>query len=175
MSKCDEICIPNNLHWEGKPIDENFENENLYRRVRIPIDQNKINEREISAIIFPIKDDSCNREKYSSPIDVLYNVNAKNCDDHFFNFGIVSINSNYILSQSFTPEGSVDQFTFKIIHSPTECMYPHCEVIVFKNNARISDNKPKSVKAYIRDVIIKNCTIIKDFDFNDNTLIGQAL
>ncbi|UZU00075.1 hypothetical protein ODZ84_11115 [Chryseobacterium fluminis] len=175
MCKCDEICIPKNLHWDMRPTDENFENENLYRRVRVPIDQNRIKEKEISAIIFPIKDDSCNREKYSKPIDVLYNINAKNCDDHFFNCAIVGINSNHILPQFFTPEGSSDIFTFQILHSPVECMYPHCEVIVFKNNTRVSDNKPKSVKAFIRDVIIKNCIIIKDFDINENSSVGQEV
>lgn len=167
MNKCDEICIPKRLHWEAKPIDDDFNNEVLFRRVRVPINENKIKEKEISAIIFPIKDDSCNREKYSSANDVLYNINAKKCDEHFLNFGIVSINSNHILSESITPYGSSDIFTFRILHSPTECMYPHCEVLIFKNDVRITDNKPKSVKAYIRDIIIKNCIIIKDFDLDE--------
>lgn len=168
MNKCNAICIPEQLHWNARPIDENFDNENLFRRVRIPIHQNKISETENSAMIFPIKDDSCNREKYSGPYDVLFNVNANNCNEHFLNYGIVQINSNYIINEKFSPEGTNDIYTFKILHSPTECMYPHCEITVFKNEVRVSDSKPKSVKAYIRDIIISNCKIVKDFESKES-------
>ncbi|KFF22943.1 hypothetical protein [Chryseobacterium sp. JM1] len=163
QNPCEKICIPAELHWNARPIDENFINENLFRRTRISIDSSKISEKEISAAIFPIKDDSCNREKYSQADDVLFNIMANDCDDHFLHYGIVKINSNYILSESFSPEGSRDNYTFKIIHCPTDCMYPHSEISVFKNNERVADHKPKSVKAYIRDIIISNCVIIKDF------------
>ncbi|PQA95552.1 hypothetical protein B0A69_03990 [Chryseobacterium shigense] len=163
QNPCEKICIPTELHWNARPIDEDFTDENLFRRTRISIDSSKIDDNKISAAIFPIKDDSCNREKYSQADDVLFNIMANDCDDHFLNYGIVKINSNYILSESFSPEGSPDNYTFKILHCPTNCMYPHSEISVFKNNEKISDHKPKSVKAFIRDIIISNCIIVKDF------------
>ena len=160
---CSEKGIPERLHQLGRKVLEHFEdNEKLYRRFLTP--QSKdcwLESRQLSASIFKIRDDSYNRELFSNyPSDVLFNIHAISEEDHYFDWGILSISVGKIISFS-EPIPPSRAFKMGPRHDPEFCMYPHCEVLVFEGGVRI-ENSPKSIKVKARDLLISNCKIEKE-------------
>lgn len=171
MSKeCTDIGIPEYLHTKDRSVDSVFNiEEQIFRRFQTAQPINIwLEDSQVSAAIFPLKDDSYNREKYSkAPCDVLYNINAKNKTDHYFNSGIISLTCGQIQNElrfkSIINKEEIEVM-FNIIHKPEVCIYPHCEVIALKNGKHINPTKPKSARSVIRDILIEKCIIIKEFD-----------
>ena len=164
--KCQKLGIPEYLHRQERPIDNQFLTETIFRRFDVagePSDWR--NDKGISASIFPVKDDSCNRDKYSEkPEDVLYNTREEDGGSHYVNMGILSFCSSTI--DNFTAEINQNNikriFTLKLKHDPLECMYPHCEILVLENGQILDQNKPKSIKTLIRDILLDKITIVKE-------------
>lgn len=163
---CDSLGIPSYLQRNGRPEDNNFLSETIYRRFRSSANiQSWLNDQSISSSIFPVQDDSCNRSKYSNvPEDVLYNVRVEDSGAHYLSWGILEFDSDALKTFSSEVNGEKRYFTIGLIHSPLECMYPHSEIIVYENGERIDTNKPKSIKRLIRDCLINNSRIVKHPD-----------
>jgi hypothetical protein len=163
-NKCEKLGIPTYLHKNNRSTDQEFNSEIIYRRFYTsgkPEDWK--NDRSISASIFPVKDDSCNRDKYSKePQDVLYNTREQDKGLHYTKMGVLSFCSSIIngFSESINQNDSSRDFTLKLVHDPLDCMYPHCEIVVLEGDVIINQNKPKSIKTLIRDILIENITIV---------------
>lgn len=155
MGKCADLGIPEHLHQNGRTAEnENFTpDERMFRRFR-PKDSLS----EIVKTNFDFKSMSFNRERYSNPEDVLYNIKENN---HYNDCGVASL-TVYEIERIQIPHPDDKQlYTFKAVHDPEECMYPHSIVQVFKNGNKVSEIKPSSVKSLIRDEYEKSIMIIR--------------
>lgn len=163
---CSKLGIPKELERNNRPPDQIFNCEKIYRRFQGTSNiEDWKSDRGISSSIFPVKNDSCNREKYSTnPTDVLYNIREQDGGAHYFGtYGILEFSSDIIYefeNSSLEINNVVRKFTLQLIHSPEECMYPHCEVLVLENGNRIQHLTAKSIKSAIRVFLIDNCTVL---------------
>ena len=169
-SDCFRMGIPDHLHKNGRDEDSQFQkNEKLYRRFNISPPKNTwLNSREKSAAVFRLNDDSYNRDKYSrKPNEVLFNIRAKDKNDHFFNHGILELNIQRLNSKKFNNikiNGQIAKFRFLPKHVPEICMYPHCEIHAFQGDEKVNPVSSKSARAIIRDIFVELCDIIKNPD-----------
>jgi hypothetical protein len=96
--------------------------------------------------------------RYGSPTDVLYNTAGGN---HFWTWGIAGFSVRQITQLSLPNLNTAfkkvrgqpippDVYSFRVTHSPTPCMYPHCEINAFKNNTKIPDDIRNSMRTTIR-------------------------
>jgi hypothetical protein len=167
--RCKELNIPDYLHTNNRNPDQEFNSELIYRWFKIQIDRESDwrNDKGVSSSIFAVRNDSCNREKYSrKPDDVLYNTTGDDRD--LTKFGICQFNSDVLDGEVHRIEqnNSPRIFELGIEHIPTECMYPHCEIIVKENGSKIDqDGPPKSTRTAIRRILAKKIEIIKDPEF----------
>jgi len=153
MKLCDPHCkkkkIPQHLHQNGRLADPSFDrNERIYIRFR-EFEDNKptLCDGKVSAAIFKTEKQSSNREKYSkSPTDVLFETNG----DHKFSWGIVELMSREICETTFPHPNTETSYSFRVIHDPVQCMYPHSEIRIFENGNLVESIKPKSVKNLIK-------------------------
>ena len=164
-NKCLELGIPEYLHQKERPVDSIFQSEFIYRRYKASGNvEDWKKDKVISASIFPVKNDSCNRSKYCRvPEDVLYNTREEDKGNHYFEMGILSVNSDSLIffSGNITQNGNARNFQLTVSHEPLECMYPHCEILVMENGQVIDQKKPKSIKALIRDLLLDEVEIAK--------------
>src|SRR5690606_28772290 len=124
-----------------KHIDPIFQNEEvLFRRFYAEGEEDDWRTPEVSVSIFPLRNDSYNRGKYSNLDDVLFNINAKNRDDHFFSWGILSIKVEVLkdIQEKVDIGEQINTYTFSCEHSPETCMYPHTEVHAYKDGEKIN-------------------------------------
>ena len=94
----------------------------------------------------------------------MYNTREIDAGQHYFDtYGVIQFNSD-IISQYENSNLSINdedrKFTLKLKHSPEECMYPHCEVLVLENGEIIDINKPKSIKTSIRSFLMDRIDIL---------------
>lgn len=164
--RCKGLNIPDYLHTNGREPDPHFNSELIYRWFRGPVEFSTDwrDHDHVSSVIFAVKNDSCNREKYSrTPEDVL--INTTGDDRNLSDCGIIQINSDHLSGQVHEIEQNNKKRTFElgIEHVPTECMYPHCEIIVFENGVKIDEKgPPRSTRTAIRRMLIKEVDIVKD-------------
>jgi hypothetical protein len=103
-----------------------------------------------------------------SPRDVLYNDTG---GPHRWDWGIAAFSVRQ-LSQLVLPNVNTqfkkvkgqpvgpDLYTFRVLHTPTPCLYPHCEIHAYKNGTRI---KPTvKIKNSMRSVIRKRFARLAD-------------
>lgn len=158
---CDELGIPPYLHRKGRPQETHFDKrEWLYRRVS-PDDY--LPDGQISASKWKIPGLSVNRGKYTkSPNkDVLYNITSAN---HYFSWGIVKIKVGFLEGLEYQHPNLPIIFSFKMLHDPEECMYPHSILSILENNEPTSRNLSPSLKAEFRDHLKNNWTMVKEAD-----------
>ncbi len=159
MIDCNELGIPPHLHRKGREYDNQFNaDEKMFRRYpAYPVETSK------SIIVkenFNFDSMSFNREKYSeNPSDVLFSIKDKN---HFFrSHKIVSLKVQEIEGLKEIHPDDQEIYSFKVIHDPEDCMYPHCIVQVLKNGKNVPGIKPSSVKSKIREKIEKMVDFIE--------------
>ncbi|PQA60172.1 hypothetical protein [Siphonobacter curvatus] len=162
-----EVCtissIPARLHRNGRPVISEFdEDELLYRRFKVEGSKEDWETNQDSRVkIFAMDNDSYNRSKFSEcPEDVLYN---KDSEEHHLAYGIVSIKVSDVLS---IREAEVNNerriFTAVVNHKPENCMYPHCDLVIY-SNGQVAEKRPKSVKAVFRNLLVGFLKIEKPF------------
>jgi len=97
---------------------------------------------------------SVNRGKYSKlPENVLYNILT---GEHYSSHSIIEFQVSLVESQKYThPQKAHINYRFKMFHVPEECMYPHSEIKIMEN-AKISQDLPKSLRGLFRDEIMKH-------------------
>lgn len=149
MSNCGKLGIPEHLHTRGRIADDEFEpGERYFRRFEKVSELSEENKISMGAIT--TRHMSGNREKYSSqPSDVLYNIHG---GDHFFSWGIWGIDIEKVNQLSFQHPEEAKHYTLKVLHVPEECMYPHAEIVVFKDGQPVQ-KIANSVKTKIREAI----------------------
>lgn len=134
MKNCFDLGIPKHLHKNERGQDSEFQDDELlFRRYK---EENQI---------FSTQRMSVNRSKYGQSEDVLYNVNSSN---HFNHWGIVSIKVGQLRKFQFAhPEKQGIKYSLTVVHSPSDCMYPHSEIIILQNDIQLDSlDKPKSAR-----------------------------
>lgn len=150
---CNNSTVPKCLHRDRRPvIDEFKDGELVFRRY----EKNPVTSpdgRAISSLAFRLENDSYNRNLFCQDYkDVLYDEVHMNNRYYFENWGVVefshsAFNKIYKLSD---PKDT-REFHISIVHSPNECMYPHCHQVAVVNSVEVEI--PKSIKAKIREHI----------------------
>jgi len=156
---CADIGIPKHLHQNDKKPDQDFRKDSF---IYIRVEPGKLKKQLPDMNTFTTRDQSCNRDKYSqSPEDVLYDINAKDKKDHYFNRGIVALKVSELEKQKFThPEINYRIYTLRLFHKPEECMYPHSEIHTHCNN-EYKKVKPEELKLSIKNYYRKHCKILR--------------
>jgi hypothetical protein len=163
---CEINGIPTYLHRNDRDDDQFFSStEKLFRRFYKELQGDLwVDDNNLTASIFPINNDSCVRGKYSkSPKDALFNTNATSENDHFLAWGILEVECRHLLDfkSEIKQKEDIRLYTAIPFHDPEDCIYPHTEIIVQCNGSILKENRPKSVKAKLRDILISECTIIQ--------------
>lgn len=158
MNSCDQFGIPDYLHRNGRSEDNIFDkDEMLYRRFsKLESPDGK----SLSAAMLQTREMSVNREKYSkSPSDVLYSTTSK---DHYFSHGVISMGYGQIFCLSVKhPDDKNIKYTFSVVHSPEECMFPHALIIVMNNGSPVKKIKPSKIRNLIKDEVLKQASLVK--------------
>lgn len=155
---CTVEGIPKRLHRNGRKPDIEFDGE---EQIYIRIPPALLQEEKPLAAAFRTKRQSGNRERYSkTPDDVLYNINAKNKNEHFHHWGIVKIKVKTIQSNKYNHPEIDEEYTFKLSHEPEECMYPHSEIHIFLDGKEGKLN-PSTLKTLLKDYYRDNCIVEK--------------
>lgn len=164
---CEELLIPSRL-WRIKGTgDKKFNDgsEYLYRRfspdVEITI-EGRLGGAAIKDAISPPFNVSCNRSSMCEhSTDVLYNI--KNLP-HRFDYGVLKATVDSIKGHTISFEDSSNSnkelmvIKFEIEHKPEKCMYPHSEIVIYKNEIKI-EKASKTIKTLIRDELVKAFTL----------------
>lgn len=169
-SPCEKLGIPTRLEWNAQPVIDKFEDEKekLYRWFNPDTEytyEGHLSATTIKNVFSPPFDISCNRSslcKYST--DVLYNTSKL---PHRYDFGVIETLVKDVKGYKFDflqtqQNGETHQVSIEleIEHIPEECMYPHSEIIVYKDGERIKDKvKPSSLKTVIRDKLARVFTV----------------
>jgi hypothetical protein len=154
LPKCGIATIPSRLHARGRQKVPTIAQDD-----RMFIRHEPLSDGEGYGCRIPghdnIEDQSANSEKLNAPhgfaCDVLFD--SKKGDHHLnYQFACLDVfrihqlalpNQNTILyDRHGNIKKSADVYTFEVTHSPTECMYPHCEILAKKNGALIKRVSP---------------------------------
>lgn len=170
MHSCEEICIPERLHKKNKHAEKKFNSDEvLFRRFNVPV-QLKDKTDGWGNLIFKLDNDSYNRSSFSEPEDVLYNINANNCDGRYYQkWGIYELPLNEINNSSieFKIENRKRLISFSAIHSPVDCMYPHSELLVFENGKQLTrEDFIGPIRPAVRTYLKKFGKVKKNPDFD---------
>jgi hypothetical protein len=107
---------------------------------------------------FDVKGMSCYRDSFCKNFeDALFNEKNGN---HYYNWGVLSLPVSNLDSQSYLHPETRITYTVKVLHMPTECLYPHSEVHVFVGNDS-QLNPPALVKSWLRDIYYELQEILK--------------
>lgn len=180
---CNIPGIPDRLHRNSRPEITDFSGDfNIYIRIKpehflFEKDENGENIVTISVNAFVTNLQSCNRDSLClEPSDVLYNINADTSNDHYNNFGIVSLNIAKIFGEEFKHPAIDAIYRLGLLHSPGECMYPHSEISIYdsedinKNNVKLG---AATLKLAIRGFYSRILTIEKAPSQNNNENIDS--
>jgi hypothetical protein len=157
----DPVCqargIPDHLHTLDKSLDEQFKpTETLYRRFK-----HGTGGTRPSPSIFTTREMSLVRAKYcASNTDALFNCDS---DQHFFSWAIAELSVSDIETIHLKHPTKTTEFTFKLVHRPKQCWYPHSEVWIFADGER-AKKFPGSLKIWIKDYWADQCSVIKSSD-----------
>jgi hypothetical protein len=162
---CNIADIPNRLHRNNRPeVPEFRQNELVFRRFpdsfgNPPEDHYSSVDKKVKKNTFDVRGLSCYRDSFCDSFeDALYNDHG---GAHFFNWGVLSFITAQLNDQSFTHPNTRIIYVLKVLHEPTECLYPHSEVHVFSGNQKIME--PSSIiKSWLRDTYLELYDIIKE-------------
>ena len=159
--ECQISDIPRRLHWANRSIKKSLNKGDwLYMRHeplpdgepyvgKIPghdhLGDQSVNSRKISGIS-------------GSPKDVLYDTQK---GQHFRDYQIAKFsvnevrtlnlpNPNVITKKIIGKTAVNDVYTFVVVHVPTSCMYPHCEIHAYKNGDKVDGDVKNSMRTVIR-------------------------
>jgi hypothetical protein len=142
--------IPERLHTESRPADQQFEkSELLYRWLSKTYPRSELKE---SFRLVP--DESVNRQKYSKyPADVLFDIKDGN---HRIGQAILPFEVGQLecdITHQKSDEAVI--YSFRILHKPEQCMYPHCAIEVRSKGEIIHNEKkiPGIVRRQLRKAI----------------------
>jgi len=139
---CEDLGIPEHLHQNDRPVKPHFDDgEKIYRRLA----PEHLEGNRVVEAAFDSYDTSVNREKYSQdPGDVLFNIVDGN---HYRHWGVawLRVSEIEILRLPHPVLGDEKIHTFKLMHQPEECMYPHSEMSVRQGDKTLT-KRPKSGK-----------------------------
>lgn len=164
MSDCRLNYIPDRLHWDSRPIKEEFNvGDILYRRCEHDELENpylKISLVEISHNL-----GTCGEEVISESHDVLFSIREdeqfeKYSDKEIATIEIKKLNEAGQYKKSFTQIKNGGEVTgyITLIHDPVSCMYPHSIFRIYYNdtcvgfeNYRQTLQKANQIRTSIRE------------------------
>lgn len=158
--RCNTKGIPYRLHTNGRSKHKNLSSEDRFFLRHPPI----INQVGYGFEIpqFRLTRQSGNSEQINlngKIRDVLYDTKE---GKHHKDFQIASLPLKDISNLSIPNPNSntknnkgavikpADIYSFEVVHEPTSCMYPHCEIITNKNGNPVKDVSSPLVKSTIR-------------------------
>lgn len=109
-----------------------------------------------------LEDQSANSQLLNSPegfyCDVLYDCKE---GKHYFGWEVACLdvedlttlalpNDNTLVRNSDGSTKAVDIFSFEVVHDPTPCMYPHCQIFALKDGMRVKKIQSGFMKTLIR-------------------------
>lgn len=132
MTICGKKCIPKRLHWNNKPVNNNFYTYHLLFR-RSP--------KEFSNPFESISlaDISTNWSKYSHAEDVLLNTMEDESDCYYKKMEIQWVFVN-IFPKTFISNTGSEKLYVKLSHEPEICNYSHVEFKLLHNDKLIDNN-----------------------------------
>jgi hypothetical protein len=146
---CSSLGIPERLHADGKSEDQQFEKSELLYRWLLKTYPNS----ELKESFRLIPDESVNRQKYSTyPADVLFDIRGQHRVGHpILSFEVGQLERDFQHQE----KDEMVVYSFRILHKPEDCMYPHCVVEVRKKGELITDAKqvPGIIRRRLRKVI----------------------
>ena len=159
-SICDDLSIPVRLRREKRDVVpfSTDSKECLYRWFKPDTeysDSGRLSSATIGEVFTPLYDVSCNRSSLcEKSTDVLYNTVKL---PHRFNFGVIeaSVESihGHVFEYELNQKDGIERITirFEVEHKPEECMYPHSQIVLYRNGVRVSDAiKPPTLKTATR-------------------------
>jgi len=163
-AECLTPGIPSRLHSRGRPAAGRVENsDRVYIRHRSLGDSGSYG-LEIPG--YRLEDQSANSHELNAegvPQDVLLDTLY---GQHHFDQQIACIEVNALVQLTVKnpnvvrygrdgrPLNDPDEYTFRVAHVPTPCMYPHCEIYAHRNGKR-TDNISKGIRTTLRSEIAK--------------------
>jgi len=163
---CAQKGIPEHLHQDNRDEDPDFDDaELLYRRFL-----SKVDSRDELIAALSTRSMSVNRDRYSEePEDVLYNINANHPDDHFFDCGILEFDVESVETINVEhPQLDNRSYSFRVLHRPSQCMYPHSVVKVVEtidgDDNIVDDISSGMVKLDLKDQICEHIDEVKEIE-----------
>lgn len=142
---CTRLGIPSHMHREERPFMEFVLSEELlFRRFNLQ------NEATVTACI-RFKEMSVNREKLSAPDDVLFNTERSGRHE---GHGVVELSVASLRAPTedgcWRLDGVPGAYELRVVHTPDQCNYAHCEVVAYKDGEKQANIKPTTMKLAIR-------------------------
>jgi hypothetical protein len=143
IQTCDELSIPTHLRQNNRQEEPNFSGDlYLYRRFQPELKYEFEGHLSVAAISYHFKPPyniSVNRSSFCrNETDVLYDAEKL---PHRFDWGVMrafvaSINGH--IFKSVLGDNSTVVVKLEVKHSPLCCMYPHAEILIYKNDVPIT-------------------------------------
>ena len=158
-AECSAKGIPEHLHRNDRPANQSFpDNEKLWMRFS---PEHPLMDGKPPPGIFRPTGQSVNRELMgeSEPLDVLYSIHGP---PHPSTHGILEFNVSAVTSlRKPHPEQAERIFTFRVIHMPERCMYPHCEIQAYLDGQPLEEVRPNKIKTWLREAMHAAWRVIK--------------
>lgn len=160
MLTCEELKIPHRLCRNDREIIPHFDSDEYLYRWFKPNDEfvfeGHISTAVVGDVFRPPHETSVNRSSLCEhSTDVLYNHKGL---PHRFDYGVIQAEISYVKGYKFLATDNIEnnrfqvEIEFSIEHAPEECMYPHSNITVYKNDKLVEEEvKSKVLKADIRE------------------------
>jgi hypothetical protein len=152
---CTSLKIPDHLHQNGRQVDQDFgESEVVFHRVS----PDAYSQTRIPPEVFRTDNTSVVRQKFAAaPTDALFDgANGAHRPD----WGVVQMLVSRINGLTKKHPQLDKTFSFRVVHDPIRCIYPHCEIRAFLDGKEIKEIKPSVVKTWLRDEFSKAATLV---------------
>ena len=158
--KCGIQTVPLRLHTSGREKAPTVANDDRVFIRHEPLGLGEVYGCRIAGHD-SLEDQSANSEFLNGPkgfaCDVLFD--CKN-GEHYVDYHFACLNVSHIHQLAFPNANTIrrdrfgniiqdaDIYTFEVVHMPTPCMYPHCEILAKKNGIA-----PKKVAAGVKTIV----------------------
>jgi len=158
---CADKGIPEHLHRCDRGASEIPDGTLAYRRFRASVTVDKDgNEDLFLGISFSSNQSSINRaDLCEAPSDVLFNSMQ---GGQYEGYGVLSFPIDILKATASAPlevENNSDRYVVSVEHSPDQCNYAHCNLVVRKNGEPVPKIKPTTVKSQLRNLMADSLSI----------------
>lgn len=150
-SNCKDMQIPERLRTGDRPVLGDPSPESLlfrwYEKGLVLLEDGTVSRSDLGRVFTDCHETSVNRGDISEPEDVLYNYGG---GPHRFGYGIIVCATGAVHECTFPilynfadGRSEMRQYTFRLLHDPKPCMYPHCLIAAFRpGGVRVENGNP---------------------------------